>query len=226
MHHENRDALADDLAHRLVALLCEAVDQRGHASLVVSGGSTPLPLFRRLRTIKAPWSQVTVVMADERWVAIDDPRSNEGLIRKELLCDRAAKAILLALDQRHLEIGDASEHASKLLRASLPDRFDAVVLGMGTDGHFASLFPRSPGLAQALQEEGAHAYLAMEAASDPKDRLSLNLPRLLHTRSLFLHVTGDEKRSLLANAQETSCALPIRALVRQRIVPLEIYWAP
>jgi 6-phosphogluconolactonase len=110
----------------------------------------------------------------------------------------------------------------------LPRPFDALVLGMGDDGHFASLFPHDPGLVAALDHDAAPACVAMRAPVEPTERISLNLAALLQTRRLFLFITGTQKRDLLLAAARRSAdaPLPVASLLSQRVPMPEVYWAP
>lgn len=216
------DALAEQVATQLQAGLSE----RRAASLLVPGGRTPLPLFQRLSEARLDWARVTVSLTDERWVPEADPASNAALVRQGLLRAVAAQATLVPLYQP-----DGSPHAAapviwKRLQA-LPRPFDAVVLGMGEDGHFASLFPGNPALAQALDVRTAPGCVAMQAPAAPMERLSLNLAALLQTRRLFLLVTGVAKQQLLLEAsRQDGVHLPVSALLAQRQRVPEVYWAP
>lgn len=217
-------ALAERIAERLRTALVE----RGRAVLAVSGGSTPKKLFEHLSREKLDWSRVHVTLVDERWVPDTDERSNARLVKSLLLQHAAAGAPFVPL-----YTGDASPEAglatasARIEALSLP--FDAVVLGMGDDGHTASFFPGGDHLAEALDLHGHARVLPMHAADAGEPRITLTLPTLLQTRALYLLVTGEKKRDLLADARLGLGAArdyPVRAVLTQQRVPVAVYWCP
>lgn len=217
---------AASLAGQVKSALRSGLEQRGSASLVVPGGRTPLPLFHALRDADLDWARVTVTLTDERWVDEVHPASNAGLVKRELLQARAAAARFRPLFDGSDRVRDAVESVWRSL-GNVPRPFDVVVLGMGDDGHFASLFPQSPGVAAALDPAALPACVAMHAPADPASRISLNLSALLESRRLFLFITGTPKRELLlAAARGDAEGLPVAALLAQRVPMPEVYWAP
>jgi 6-phosphogluconolactonase len=220
------DEAARALAAQVVNALQSGLLQRTAASLAVPGGRTPVPLFHALRDAALDWTRVGITLTDERWVAVDHEASNTALVRRELLQGRAAAAQFVSLHD-----GGATAVASLTgvwqQLTSLPRPFDAVVLGMGDDGHFASLFPQSQGLSAALDPAAPPGCVAMQAPVEPSSRISLNLAALLQTRRLFLFITGAHKRDLLlAAARRAEPSLPVAALLSQRVPMPEVYWAP
>ncbi len=145
----NTGQAAQALAEQVVLALRNGLALRDAASLAVPGGRTPQPLFHALRDAELDWSRVGITLTDERWVPEDHAASNAALVRRELLAGKAAPARFFPLYNATASAGEAVGAVWGSL-ASLPRPFDAVVLGMGDDGHFASLFPRDPGLAAAL----------------------------------------------------------------------------
>lgn len=216
------------LAERVAELLRSALQQRGHALLAVSGGSTPKLFFEALSREPLDWAQVQVTLVDERWVADTDQRSNARLVQSLLLQHAASVAQFVPL-----YTGDATpEAALPKLRAridALPLPFDAVVLGMGEDGHTASFFPGGDHLAEALDLDGQTSVLPMRAPGAGEPRITLTLPTLLQTRALILLVSGEVKRNLLADARLGLGAAqhyPVRAVLTQTRVPVAVYWCP
>jgi 6-phosphogluconolactonase len=218
------DALARNLASVVSAALVHRIAVHGAAGLVVSGGRTPAAFLRELASRELDWPRVFVTLADERRVAVDDPASNLRFVRKAFAGTPAAGATLIAIDPTG---ADAASSWSEAL-VQVPRPFAAVVLGMGDDGHFASLFPGMPGIEAALNLENTASVVEGVAPVEPKARLTLTLPMLLDTDLLVLHVTGDAKLATLQRAATHGSALeiPVRALLQQRRVPLEIYHAP
>jgi 6-phosphogluconolactonase len=221
-------ALAEALAERVAARLREAIAARGRASLAVSGGSTPKHFFARLAQAALDWSRVQVTLVDERWVPESSERSNARLVKSLLLQHAAAAATFVPLHQDTAtpEDGLAALNAS-LDALALP--FDVVVLGMGEDGHTASFFPGGDRLADALDPAGSARVLPMRAAGAGEPRITFTLPVLLDAGSLFLHIEGDTKRRVLADAQlglGTGRDYPVRAVLAQTRVPVSVYWCP
>jgi 6-phosphogluconolactonase len=221
------EAAARALGEHVASALRSGLAQCSAAGLAVPGGRTPVPLFHALREKELDWARVHVTLTDERWVAEDHAASNAALVRRELLQHRAAPATFHPLHDGSPSADGAAVSVWQSLR-SLPRPFDAVVLGMGDDGHFASLFPHSPGLSAALDPVAPPACVAMRAPAEPTSRISLNLAALLQTRRLFLFITGAHKRDLLLTAarRAENALLPVAALLQQRVPMPEVYWAP
>jgi 6-phosphogluconolactonase len=221
------DTLSRELSHRIAANLSAALAARGLASLVVSGGRSPARLFERLRSEALDWSRVYVTLADERWVEPADPASNERLVREMLLQERAAAAHF-----RELKNGAATPDLGAALAwqrlADVPRPFDVVMLGMGDDGHTASLFPGSPNLMSALDESAPAGCVGMRSPTPPHARSSLNLAALLDSRHIIILITGEAKwQTYLAACQPGAVELmPVRAVLRQRRTPVEVVWSP
>ena len=216
-------ATADMLAAGLASALEES-PQAG-ASLVVSGGSTPGPCFAHLSTRPLDWPRVSVVPSDERWVPAQDPASNEGLIRRQLLKGQASQARILSFFRE----GIGAEQAPKLIEqdlSTLPRPFSASLLGMGEDGHFASLFPDFTGLPEALDPQGAAKCITVQTAGSPHVRISLTLSALLDSAAIVLLVFGASKRRVLESARAGGSGYPVEALLRHARCPLSVMWAP
>lgn len=220
----NAEQLAGELAVSVANALRLAVEARGVASLVVSGGRSPIAFFERLARQELDWSRVVVSLADERWVPVAHADSNEGLVRRHLLRGTAAKARFIGLYQPAASLEESAALAHQTL-AELPQPIDALVLGMGEDGHTASLFPASRNLDLALSADCPRRCLPMHAPSVPHQRLSMPLALLAGARLTLLAVQGRNKLATLrqALAAEGDAQMPIRAFLRN---PLEIYWCP
>ncbi|MDP9008533.1 MAG: 6-phosphogluconolactonase [Pseudomonadota bacterium] len=189
---EGIEALSRALANQIAATLRSAIAARRLASLVVSGGKSPIRLFELLRAEGLDWSSVCVALADERWVDPSDPASNEKLVRDVLLQGPAAAARFLGL-KNGAPTPDMGAVSAWETFARVPRPFDTVLLGMGDDGHTASLFPGSPNLPNALDPAAAAGCVGMRAPVSPRPRLSLNLSALLDSRRIILVITGDAK---------------------------------
>jgi 6-phosphogluconolactonase len=225
--YADMETLSRELATRISGSLIAAIGARGLASLVVSGGRSPVRLFEILRTQPLDWGRVCVALADERWVSPEDPASNERLVRDVLLKDQAASARFLGL-KNGAPTPDLGAVSAWETFARVPRPFDEVILGMGDDGHTASLFPGSPNLTRALNPAAAAGCVGMWAPVAPQARLSLNLTALLDSRRIVVLITGETKWRTFAAA----CApgpmeeMPIRAVLRQSRTPVDVLWSP
>ncbi|NGY04285.1 6-phosphogluconolactonase [Solimonas terrae] len=214
------DALADFIAEQLRIALAA----RAKASLLVSGGRSPLAFFASLSQRELDWPRVTISLADERCVPGDDDASNARLVREHLLRGRAATARFVALYVDGLAPEAAAREAEARL-ATIATPFDAVVLGMGDDGHTASLFADADGSAAGLDPQQSRRVLATYPRSAPHARLSLSLRALLDSRLLALAISGERKRQVIEAAVDAAPArLPIAALLQQTQVPLHLFF--
>jgi 6-phosphogluconolactonase len=233
VHTEERSAaeLPTALAHDIAARLQAANEARGKAVLVVSGGKSPVALFEALRVLPIAWHQVTITMADERCVPNTHADSNALLVRTHLLKDLAQAARLLPMiaDDRPLRSpAQMAAQATTSLRG-LGDA-DVLVLGMGTDGHTASLFPDAPNLPLVMDVMQSPACVAIELkdppANAPYARITQNLSMLLRARHIVLPISGEDKLAVLAHAQAApSLALPISKILHQDRTSVTIWLA-
>lgn len=205
--------LAIGLASDVTGTLSQALARRGEARLAVSGGNTPKAFFHRLSRSKLDWRNVTVTLVDERCVPESDERSNARLVVEHLLQSHAAVARFVPLFGR--------DGAEKL------GRFDAVILGMGMDGHTASFFPAGDNLAAALDPGTPQRLVSMSAPGAAEDRITFTLPVLLDSDFIALHIEGTEKLDVLHRAEQSGpvADMPIRAFLRAR-EKLRLYWCP
>jgi len=227
VRYPDLDTLSRQLAAGIAADLAAAIAARGLASLVVSGGRSPVKLFEHLRTLAIDWSRVCVALADERWVDPSDPASNERLVRDVLLKDAAAAARFTGL-KNGCATPDLGAGMAWSTFSGVPRPFDVLILGMGDDGHTASLFPGSPNLELALDEAAAAGCIGMRSPTKPEARLSLNLAALLDSRRIVILITGESKwRTYIAALQSGAVErMPVRAVLRQQHAPVEVTWSP
>lgn len=225
--YADMETLSQELSTRIAALLGAAIAARGLASLVVSGGRSPVRLFEILRSQPLDWSRVCIALADERWVAPEDAASNEHLVRSTLLKGSAAAARFHGL-KNGAPTPDLGAVSAWETFARVPRPFDAVILGMGDDGHTASLFPGSPNLPRALNPAAAAGCVGMWSPVPPQPRLSLNLTALLDSRRIVLLISGESKWRTLdaARAAGPEHDMPVRAVLRQSRTPVEVMWSP
>lgn len=217
-------ALATALAEAVAEALRLGLAQRGAASLAVSGGKTPLAFFEALSHQKLDWSKVSVTLADERWVPQSDVRSNTRLVYQHLLVNEALPARFVPL-VNEAATPDAGLAQSLAGLSDLPLPLDAVVLGMGDDGHTASWFPGGDHLLLALDMQ-APPLVSMRAAGAPEPRITFTAPVLLNANHLFLHFEGAAKKAVYAQARAQGAVadMPIRAVLRaERPVPVQVY---
>lgn len=223
---DNKEALEAQLAERIANQLQEAVDIRGKASLIVSGGSTPLKLFELLSKKAIDWSDVFITLADERWVTPEHSDSNERLVRNHLLKNRAASAKFRGLKNMYSSPEEGCDMTIEQL-SSFPKPFDVVVLGMGNDGHTCSWFPcaAKAELENALTTDDL--CVAVKPGNAPHSRISLSKSAILASRQIYLHIVGEQKldvyRQALAN--DNSYEMPIRAVLGQHKTPVDVYWS-
>lgn len=228
--HQAPDAAsaAQALAGAVAAQLREATDRRGQALLAVSGGRSPVDFFEALHSQALPWAQVTVLLADERCVLPDAPDSNAALVRQHLLKGPAAAAHFLPFFDALPATGPEQAGLAALAEArlaKLPWPLDVLVLGMGEDGHTASLFPGAPGLEEALSGPARVAWVRPTSA--PHARLTLTLPVLEQARHVHLALSGPAKRAVFERAcAQPGPALPISLVLQRPGPPVEIWYAP
>lgn len=227
LRYAREQDLAEALATEIAGDLRRAVTLRGTASLVVSGGRTPRPLLRALARQDLPWANLWVTLADERWVTPAAPDSNQRLVAETLLQGPAGAARFVPLKTPHGS-PEAGQQACQQALETIPRPFDMVVLGLGEDGHTASLFPGATGLEAALDPRGRALCAAIRPPGELQPRMSLTLAALLDSRRLVLHLTGEAKHQALEHALQPGPAesMPIRAVLRACRVAIDVYWSP
>jgi len=215
------DGAARALADALASTLCEAQSARGLASLVVSGGRTPRHVFQWLRQKKVDWARVTVTLTDERWVAPSHPDSNEGLVRSFLLRGPAEAATFVALYGGEIS-PEAGQTACEARLKAITRPFDAVYLGLGGDGHFASLFPEDPAL--DVQDR---ICVAVPGTDTRQPRVTLTASAILDAREVFLMFSGAEKHAAYAEAKRAGSHrhIPLRLILQQERTPVRVLHA-
>ena len=224
---EHPNATPAALAEHIANALRNAIAARGQASLAVSGGQSPIPLFEALREQDLDWSAVTIVLVDERVVPRDHADSNTALVARHLLKGRASAARFLLFFRElaptfNAEVLDALVRDAEERIASLPWPLDVAVLGMGEDAHTASLFPGAPGYARAIATDQRLAWVVPDTA--PRARISFTLSALLAARELVLSITGESKLAVYRRAaQKADEALPISLVINQTQTPLSVW---
>lgn len=226
---EHPGATPAAIAAHIASTLRSAIAARGQASLAVSGGKSPIPMFEALREQDLDWSQVTVVLVDERVVPRDHADSNTALVARHLLQGKAAAARFLLFFRElaptfNAEVLDALVIDASERIAALPWPLDVAVLGMGEDAHTASLFPGAPGYARAIATDQRLAWVVPDTA--PHARLTFTLSALLAARELVLSIAGGSKLAVYRKAAEKADeSLPISLVLNQSSTPIGVWIA-
>lgn len=222
---DDAHSLAETAAGAVVSALETGVRRNGTASLAATGGRSPGPVYDLMAFAPLEWARVRITLSDERWVDPSSPDSNERLVRERLLKGRAAEAVFHPLRDREPSLEVAAEHASALFHSWPP--LDAVMLGMGEDGHVASLFPGSPALERGL-DPTAPACIAVPAGEGrppAQARLSLTIRGLTTAGLVVILTSGAAKRAVLERALDGGDPheLPVRAVL-QSARAVRILW--
>jgi 6-phosphogluconolactonase len=224
------ESLLDRLYRAVVAELELALAREASATLLLSGGSTPAPLYRRLSGADLDWAAIDVALVDERWVEPDDEASNERLLRETLLRDRAGAAPFTGMKNAAPTPADGIDECNRRY-AQLTSPYSLCLLGMGADGHTASLFPGAEGLDEALASRLPCAPIRAQRSAvtgDHLERMTLTRWSILQSRKLILLFRGEDKWQVYLRARRNaaSAELPVSLFVDQDRVPVEVYWAP
>lgn len=223
---DTRDELAEVLSATIAQNLQNAINLKGTASLIVSGGSTPKTLFEKLRKKKIEWEKVTVGLCDERWVAPAHDDSNEKFVKTWLLQDEASRAAFSGMHMDLMDAEEAEQTCSENIQTYLWP-FDVLILGMGDDAHTASLFPDNPKLDKGFDLDNQALCVAIEPQSAPHMRMSLTRKAILSADHLYLHFEGKNKLAVFKEAEngENSYKMPIRSILKQDKKNVEVYYA-
>jgi 6-phosphogluconolactonase len=222
---DNREAASIAAADRIGKALERRLEAQGEASVVVSGGSSPAGVFAELARAALAWSDVHVILSDERWVAPDHESSNEKLVRDTLLTGEARDASLLPFYKTGITIEERCGELNGELRLA-PFPFACALLGMGEDGHFASLFPDAENLEEGLDVDSRELCIPVNTAASPHPRVSLTLSALSRSDEILLLMFGDGKREVYERAKKEANGYPVSHLLRQKRAPVHVYWAP
>lgn len=210
------------MARRITFILGEAIAARGVATIALSGGRSPRPVLEALAEAALDWEKVIVTLVDERWVAPDHADSNERLVRETLLRGEAAKARFVPMKNEAAD-AYAGQAVCEADFAALPWPLDIVLLGMGEDGHTASLFPQARELAEGLSTNAL--TLAVTPPAAPHQRMSLSAQAILKSRHIFLQIGGAAKKAVYDRALAGGPVeeLPIRLALCQHDVSVEVW---
>ena len=225
--YDSLGELADAVAGDVGFIIESAVDARGSSLIAVPGGKTGPAIFPKLIAQNVPWKKVTVIPTDDRLVPMDDERSNIRAIGKAFL-PTGARVIPIATDISDYKLAGNSADARL---QDFPWPPDLVWLGMGIDGHTASIFI-GPDFQEALDAPKARRAIGVMPdplpAEAPVARVTLTRASILAARTVMITITGDEKRQVLeqAIADGQSSRLPIGRVLAEAEQPIDIHWAP
>ena len=214
--------LAQAAATAVQAALSAAIAERGAAVLVATGGRSPAPVYDLLAQAPLDWGSVTVTLSDDRVVAPTSPDSNERLVRDRLLVAKAASARFTPLSFDVANVREAALRAEPEVKALAP--YDVMLLGMGEDGHVASLIPGSPVMDEGINPAGERFCLGVPAGvgSPPVARVTMTMPALLQARLTLVLISGETKREIIENGG----GLPVHLLLEQAKAPVRVLWTP
>ena len=190
---QTKERLEESLCNRIVEIISLAIREKGNAILLLSGGGTPTELYHRLSTYNLDWNKVKIGLVDERFVSIESSFSNQKMISEILIQNSAKDATLIGMVQNIDNYSENLEIVNKLYEEL--NEADLVLLGMGADGHTASIFPRDQQSIKCIQDQSPFVRNT-NAPSNPKRRLSLNKAFISNTKHIFLMITGDHKRQV------------------------------
>ncbi|MEP3244304.1 MAG: 6-phosphogluconolactonase [Sneathiella sp.] len=201
------------------------ISAHGKAVLVVSGGSTPQMMLQALSQQKLDWSKVTILLADERWVDPSSDRSNEKMVRACLLQNEAKDARFKGL---HLSGCKPDEAPSRLEEglAFLEEGIDVLLLGMGEDGHTASLFPCAENISDLLSEQNDAKTVMVRPQTAPDTRISLSFGVLVKAGLTCLHITGEMKKEIWQKVSSGHLEAPVGQVFKKAQGQIRLYWAP
>lgn len=229
---EQRSHLLNTLVAECQDVLSEAISKHGSATMLLSGGTTPAPLYEALSKTDLNWKKIKVALVDERWVDESHSASNEALVKRSLLINNA-KNVEFTTMKTTAATPAAGQAECEERYGRLPQPFSLAILGMGSDGHTASLFPGANGLKQALDLGNNQLTAAISAKQSDvtgpnTERMTLTLSALLSTERLVILLTGEDKLAVFSEAQKPGAIeeMPIRGLLHQETTPVELYWAP
>ena len=223
MQENSRDVLEDRLVSEIVLKLRKGINDNGQASLGVSGGSTPVNLFKKLSKTEIQWNKIFIFPVDDRVLPDNHPDQNGTLIKQNLLINKAKHATFIPL----IHFSDDSK--INLLKAqtildSIDRPFDVLILGMGTDGHTASLFPNSEGIKNGMDINNNELLVEIKPTLAPYTRISLTRSTIEQSKNIYLHIYGNEKKMVYdkAKSSDNHELYPISAFMN--MPNFNLYW--
>lgn len=228
---QDQDALTQALVTDLIMSVESGLQMKNQFVLAVSGGRTPKPVYQKLSEQKLDWNRIRVSLVDERWVEEGHEASNAGFVKQYLLQNLAQAAVFTGMKNtaRTAKSGQAECEAQYQLYAPVAD---VMILGMGEDGHTASLFPHAEGLEAAMSQTDLCAAITAHKSkitAQYTERMSLTFHAIVQSRQIVLLITGEKKRRLYESLQQAEpdyLTYPVQAVLQQKWAPVTVYWAP
>ena len=219
-YFQNIESCGEAVALEIAARLKKAIDVRDVASLAVSGGRTPIHVFPPLAAQNIAWKQISVTLTDERWVDPHHDDSNEKLIHRHFMTG-AAGSVLFSGFKNAAETPEMGWRTCEDSLQQFPFPLDVVFLGLGEDGHIASLFPGN------IHLNNQRLCAAVAAPDGSNFRMSLTPAAILNARHIMLILSGARKRAIYEKAKRPGPAedLPVRLLLHQDTVPVTVFIA-
>ena len=226
--YDDAAELADAVAGDIQFVIESAIDARGSAVIALAGGKTPLPAYEKLAKAKLDWKRVTIIPSDERIVPLGDPLSNVTALGKTFI-PKGARVIPVV--PKATDDYKAAGRSADALMQDLHWPLDLCMLGVGGDGHTASIFP-GPDFDEALN--GPRERRALGVMPDPLPpeapvaRVTLSRAGIITARALLIAVTGDAKRKVIEDAisKGAGSPYPIGRVLADVELPVDIHWAP
>lgn len=219
----SKTILAQFLAKNIAMLLKDAIEKRGEVTLLVSGGNTPKLFFEELSLLKLDWQKVKIGLVDERYLSSEDINSNENLVKNYLLINEAKNANFIGMYQENIAFIDAVEICNKTYEKEF-EQIDILVLGMGIDGHTASIFPEVENFSELINLENDKFCMGVIPKTAPFDRITLSLKAILEAKNIFLHLEGEEKYQVFNEALKSKNKYPISNILLDN-KKIEVYYS-
>lgn len=224
---KNAESCNAQLSHVLAEDIEQVLAKKAVCNIAIAGGNTPKALYALLSKLPLPWEKVQVTLSDERWVDVNHNDSNEKMVRTELLINHARKSRFISLKNAKHSPSDAMALCDTNLKHNMP-KLDVVVLGMGDDGHFASIFPNIENL-QALLDLQQNRTCQAVCPPGKSPRMSLTLAYLLTAKTIYVLISGQRKKDIISNVSlgnSLFASYPVSVLISQQVCPVEVYWSP
>ena len=223
--YDDMEELADAVAGDVGFIIESALDARGQALIALPGGKTPLPIYQKLAAAPIKWKHVTIIPTDARLVAVNDPLSNVAMLAKAFM-PKGARVLPIATENKdHKAAGNAAD--ARLQDLHWPP--DLVWLGVGTDGHTASIFA-GPDMDDALNAPKARRAVGVlpdpMPIEAPVARVTLTRHSILSARTLLMVLTGADKRALVEQAIKDGplSPLPVGRVLAEAEQAFDIHW--